>query len=266
MMADDRQLYLDRCSDYQSSIDTILAWEKNFLAKMPEDPFELAAGKVKLANEMLDLSSYYIILNKLSMAILKKKNEVSINNARKSIIRAITMMEEVVSPYLDVPYGDYQERVERLAQVGAKERYLLLRKQGLAIDLLKNTYGENTKWKWSFVDLEGRFITVTKNFLDLKNAVYNTDLRSPDYEPTLYHLRLIKKLLSKGADMYREKYEIVSHLEADFKKSIAFLGALRYIYSMLGEAENAELIKKKIEVWSEKLEADIKREEQDHSA
>lgn len=261
-MAGDRQLYLNKCSDYQSSIDTMLAWEKNFAAEMPEDPVELAVGKVKLVNESLDLSSHYIMLNEISMSVLDKKNENAMNNARKSIIKAITFMEELVSPFLDAPYGEYEERVERLVQVSAKERYFLIKKQGLAIDLLKNTYGENTKWKWSFVDIEGRFITVTKNFLDLKNAVYNTDLRSPDYEPTFYHIRLIKKLLSKGADMYREKYEIVSHLETDFKKSIAFLNALRYIYSVLGESENAELIKKKAEIWSGKLEADIKREKQ----
>jgi hypothetical protein len=259
LMAGDMHLYRDKCSYYQSAIDTIIGWEKKSTAEMPEDPFESAVRAIAVVNGTLDLSSYYIMLNELSHSILGKKDDIAINNARKTVIKAITLMEELVSPYLDAPYGDYQDRVERLERVSAQERYFLVRKQGFAIDLLKNTYGENTKWKWSFVDLEGRFITVTKNFLDLKKAVYNTDLRSPDYEPTFYHVRLIKKLLAKGASMYREKYEIVSHIEADFKKGIDFLNALRYIYSMLGEANDAELTKKKIGVWTEKLETDVKR-------
>ncbi|MDR1220665.1 MAG: hypothetical protein LBK73_13780 [Treponema sp.] len=265
MSDDKRQQYLDKCSDYQSSIDTILAWKAKFLTEMPEAPKELALSKLKLANGTLDIFSYYIILNTLSVSMLKKKNEDTINNARKSFLNAITLMEEVVSPFLDAPYGDYEDKIELIVSFSERERYFLVRKLGLSLDLLKAAYGENPKWKWMLIDLEGRSITITKNFLDLKKAVSNTDLRSPDYEPTVYHLRLIKKLLSKGANIFREKYEIASQAENDFKKSVDFISSLRYLYSILGESDNAELMKKKIEAWNEKLKIDIKKKENDRT-
>jgi hypothetical protein len=259
MVAADRQQYLDKCSDYQSSIDTMLAWENKVLSEMADDPVEIALGKVKLTNAMLDIFSYYLILNDISVSLLEKKNDDAISNARKTLTKAVVYLEEIVSPFLDAPYGDYQDRLDNLTQVNAKERYLLVRKLGLTVDLLKNVCGDNPKWKWMLSDLEGRFVTVAKNIFDLKNAITNTDPRSPNYEPSVYHLKRVKRLLSKAADLYREKYELVSNTEADFKKSIEFLSALRYIHSVLGESEESEFVKKKIDTWSAKLEADIKR-------
>ncbi|MDR2784103.1 MAG: hypothetical protein LBB48_09770 [Treponema sp.] len=260
-MGNKQQQYLDKCSDYQSSIDTILAWEAKFLTEVPENPTELALSKLKLANRILDLFSYYIVLNTLSVSMLKKKNEDAINNARKTILNAITLMEEVVSPFLDAPYGDYEDKIELIESFNAHERYFLVRKLGLSLDLLKDAYGEDPKWKWMLVELEGRSITVTKNCLNLKKAVSNTDLRSPDYEPTVYHLRLIKNLLSKGANIFREKYELTTQSRTDFKRGVDFLSALRYLHSVLGESGDAESLKKKIEVWNEKLKMDIKNKE-----
>jgi hypothetical protein len=112
------------------------------------------------------------------------------------------------------------------------------------------------------VELEGRFATITKNIFDLKNAVANTDPRSPSYEPTVYHLRLIKKLLMQAADRYREKYELSTNRIDDFKQGINFLSALRRIHVLMGDRDEAETVKKKYEIWSAKLEADIKKSDE----
>jgi hypothetical protein len=109
------------------------------------------------------------------------------------------------------------------------------------------------------VELEGRYAAVAKNILDLKSTVANTDPRSPDYEPTVYHLRLIKKLLRQAADRYWQKYELSTHQIDDFKQGITFLGALRRLQVLMGDREDAELVKKKYEIWSAKLAADIKK-------
>ena len=95
--------------------------------------------------------------------------------------------------------------------------------------------------------------------MDLKKAVVNTDPRSPEYEPTVYHIRLIKKLLAQAADRYREKYELSSRNIEDFKIGIRFLSALRRIYSVIGNRDEVEFAKKKLDSWTAKLEADIRR-------
>jgi hypothetical protein len=112
------------------------------------------------------------------------------------------------------------------------------------------------------VELEGRFAAVTKNIMDLRNAVANTDPRSPNYEPTVYHLRMIKKLLMQAADRYREKYELSTNRIDDFKQGIIFLAALRRLHIILGDREEVETVKKKFDIWSLKLESDIKKQQE----
>jgi hypothetical protein len=193
--------------------------------------------------------------------MLKMRNEEALNDARSSLYKAVIYLEEVVSPLLDAPFSDYELRLAEIETVGAMKRYAIIKKTGLAIQLLENSYSDNTKWRWTFVELEGRYAVVVKNLMNLKTAVNNTNPESPDYEPTMFHLRLIKKLFLQAADRYREKYELSTNRIDDFKMGIHFLNSLRRIHALLGERENAEVLKKKAEIWTTKLEMDVKKQE-----
>jgi hypothetical protein len=72
---------------------------------------------------------------------------------------------------------------------------------------------------------------------------------------------MIKKLLNQAADRYREKYELSTNRVDDFKQGINFLGSLRRLHVLMGDREDAETVKKKYEIWSAKLETDMKRME-----
>ncbi len=259
---EDRHLYLQKTEVYRENIKAILDREKNLLTVIQKDPGGgVAFKKIVLAEEMLNLSSNYVIISNVSQVMLNVKNEEFLNEGRKSLYKNIIYMEDVVSSYIDAPFTDYEEKLAEIQSFNAAKRYLLIRKIGLAIELMEQAYGDNTKWKWSFVELEARFAAVAKNIFDLKNAFTNTDPRSPQYEPTVYHLRLIKKLLLQSADRYREKYELSTGRIDDFKLGISYLGALKRIHILMGEREEAETIKKKQEIWSAKLESDIKKKE-----
>ncbi|MDR1390681.1 MAG: hypothetical protein LBJ31_11990 [Treponema sp.] len=258
---EERNKYQEKIKPYRDKIVEIAGREKNVLMAIKKDPRNAALKRLTLVDDMLNLASYQIIISLVSQARLKIKEENALNDGRKSLYKSVIYLEEVVSNYVDVPYADYEEKLVELAHLDAGKRYRLISKMGLAIDLLENAYGDNTKWKWSFVELEGRFAAVAKNIMDLKSAVSNTDPRSPSYEPTVYHLRMIKKLLSQAADRYREKYELSTNRIDDFKQAINFLGALRRIHVLMGDREEVETAKKKLEIWSAKLETDIKRAE-----
>lgn len=258
---EDRHLYLQKIKVYRENINMIISREKNILAVIQKDPSGIAFKKIVLAEEMLNLASNYVIISNVSQVMLNVRNEEYLNDGRKSLYKAIIYMEDVVSNYIDVPFTDYEAKLADIESLDAARRYQLIRKIGLAIDLMEQSYGDNTKWKWSFVELEARFATVAKNIFDLKNAFANTDPRSPQYEPTVYHLRLIKKLLLQAADRYREKYELSTSRIDDFKLAISYLGSLKRIHILMGEREDAETIKKKQEIWTAKLESDIKRKE-----
>ncbi|MDR0447925.1 MAG: hypothetical protein LBH07_04580 [Treponema sp.] len=257
----DKHHYHEKIKPFRDKVHVISTKEKTTLLSIQKEPAGAAAKRLTLASDMLDLASYHIVINHISQSKLKLKEEAALNDSRKSVYKSVIYLEEVVSNYVDVPYSDYEERLGEIVFMDAAQRYKLVRKMGITIDLLKNAYGDNTKWRWTFVELEGRFAAVAKNILDLKNAVTNTDPRSPNYEPTVGHLRLIKRLLGQAADRYREKYELSTNRGDDFKLGINFLGALRRIHVLMGDRDDAETVKKKQEIWSAKLEADIKRME-----
>ena len=243
-------------------IQSLLRREQVVIQSIKKDSRGAAFKRLTLAEEMVFLASTYIILGSVSQSMLKMRNEEALNDGRKSLYKAVIYLEEVVSPLVDSPFSDYEDKLAEIAPLDAKRRYEIIRKIGLALQLLEDAYGDNTKWKWTFVELEGRFAAVAKNIIDLKTAVTNSDPRSPNYEPTVYHLRLMKKLLLQAADRYREKYELSTNRMDDFRMGIHFLNSLRRIHALLGEKDNAETVKKKVDIWSSKLEVDLKKQEE----
>jgi hypothetical protein len=258
---EDRHLYLQKIKVYRENINTIIDRENNILTIIRRDSSGAAFKKLILAEEMLNMASNYIVMSNISQSMLGVRNEEHLNDGRKALYKSIIYMEELVSNYIDAPFSDYEEKLAEIDSFDAARRYLLIRKIGLAIEILEQAYGDNTKWKWTFVELEGRYSAVAKNLFDLKNAYNNTDPRSPNYEPTVFHLKLMKKLLMQAADRYREKYELSTNRIDDFKLAISFLGALRRIHTLMGERFDAETVKKKQDIWASKLESDIKRNE-----
>jgi hypothetical protein len=215
-----------------------------------------------LTDEMLFLTTLYISKHYLSVSILGVKNEDALNDARKTLYKAIIYLEETVSNYIDAAYSDYESKTDEIKNVPEAKRYYLVRKLGLAIRMVMDAYGDNTKWRWAFVELEARFATVAKNIIDLKSASKDgLDPHSPDYDDTVFHLRLVKRLLAQAADRYREKYELSTGRIDDFRLAINYLLALRRIHLVLNERAEAEDAKKKAEVWKEKMEKDHKKNE-----
>lgn len=257
-----RHAYFEKAKVYREVIDGILAREKNLNDVIAKDPTGGAFKRLILADEMLNLSANYVVMNGMSVAMLGVKNEDALNEGRKALYKSIIYLEDIVSGLIDVPYSDYEEKVAEIASVDPQRRYALVRKLGLAIRLVEDSYGENTKWRWAFVDLEGRFATVAKNLFDMRNAVANLDPRAQDYEVCTYHLRTVKRLLMQAADRYREKYELSTNRIDDFKVAIAFLGALRRTLVLLNDRDEAETVKKKADIWSAKLEADQRKKDE----
>ena len=115
-----------------------------------------------------------------------------------------------------------------------------------------------------FCEVEGRFGTVAKNLINLKTFVSGMDPRVEGYEIRQKHLALVESLLNNSAKRYREKYELSTFRIDDFKKAIQYLAALRRLMSMLGDTGNIEELKKKIDIWKAKMEADQKKKDGNH--
>ena len=261
--AEVQRYYNEKTRSCQETIASIIKGEEEDLLKIRDSSAPAAEKYLDLCEDMLFLTSNYLVLSGISRSMLKLRNERALNDARKSVYKAVIYLEKVVSPYLDVPFSEYEGMLADIAQVSVLRRYSIIRKMGLAIHLLKNGFGNNTKWKWAFVELEGRYAAVAKNIVDLKTAVSkSTDPYSPDHEPMVSHLRLVKKLLLNAADHYRQMYELSTSRIDDFRTGMEFLAALKRIHILFWEQEDAETIKKKSDVWHSKLEKDRRKKEE----
>lgn len=260
VMTVNRELYEIKCEPYKTMIDESFAREKAVIASIEKEPAGSAYKKIDLCDEMIGCATCYTTINHLTVEFLNKKDHDALNDARKMLYKAIIYLEEVISNMVDALPADMEDKLAAIEELSVEKRFYVVRKLGLAISLLIDAFGDNTKWKWSFVELQGRFAVVAKNLLDLKKASKDYfDPNSSDYDNSVLYIRLIRKLYDQSATAYRDRYELSTHRIDDMRMAIQFLSGARRVAIALGEAEEAEEIKKKAGVWKQKVEADQKR-------
>jgi hypothetical protein len=248
-----RAVYSKKTEPYKAIISMLLEDEEKSLFAISTSE-KRGLQYFELADKMLNLASYYIVISNISQEILGLRNSEALDEGRKSVCKAIIYLENVVTNLVDAPYSEFEDKTQEIALVDPIRRFAVVQKMGIAMALLKAAFGEKNKWFWYFVELEGRFAAIAKNLLDWKLAASNVDPESPFYEPTFYHTHIIEKLLNQAADNYRLRYETVSKDIEDLKNAVRFLAALYRFFRTLGEKSDAEQIKKKLDVWVAQLD------------
>jgi hypothetical protein len=255
-----RDKFNKQIEPYKNLITETLQKEKSFLGLMERDSSGTGYKKLLLCEDMIHLTTLYLAVNAYSVDMLGVSNTDALNEGRKSLYKAVIYLEEIVTNIIDAPFSEYEKNVAEISNTPISKRFLIIRKLGLAIRLIIDAYGDNTKWKWSFVELNGRFSTVAKNMIDLKaSSKIFFDPNERDYETTITFMRLVKQLLGQSADRYRDRYELSTRRIDDIRAGINYLLALRRICILMSDADEAEEIKKKALVWKDKMEADQKR-------
>jgi len=176
-----REKYLTKIKDYKKSIQEIHLSEKELQLQLRKDEAKANYIRLKLSDMTLNVVSYYVLMNSLSIAMLGVKNESFLNDARKSCYKAIIFLEEIFTPYIDIPYHEYEERVKTINAFAEAERFKMIRKIGFAIQQIKDAFGENSKWKWSFVELRARLATISRNCLNMKRFINGLDPHADGY-------------------------------------------------------------------------------------
>ena len=253
--------------DFNESIRPIKEQINGLIKKDKDESFALRnqkegveLKKIALAEQMIYLATVQMSINNISVEMLEVKNNDILNDARKSLYKAIIYLEDVVSNTVDCPYSDIESKILPIKEVSITRRLDIIRKLGLALDLLVDAFGENSKWKESFVEMRGRHAVVAKNLVDMKQAVKDYfDHNSPVYEDTILYVRLIRELRSKCANDYRDRYELASKRVDDMRMAVNLLIALRRIAMVMNDSEESENIRKKALAWKTKMESDEKK-------
>ena len=216
---------------------------------------------LQIASFYIDLVSIYCAMTNLSLNLLGYKNESYLDIGRKSLYKALILMEGIVSNAIDIPLNENYELLNTIEDFSDKDKLKLIRRFGYTISLLSDRYGENSKWKWSFVEIEGRYAVIAKNFFNFRRYQQMNNPNIEGFDERYDYLLLVKDLLLRVSNRYREKYELTSHSAEDMKKAIDYLRALKRIHILFKENNDVQSVSKRIELWSQKLEADIKLQE-----
>ena len=222
----------------------------------------LSLSKISLASGYVDLVSVYCAMADLSLSLLGFKNESFLDLARKSLYKSIITLESVVSNIIDLPLGENYDLLKSLEGFSDGEKLRLVKKLGFTISLLEDRYGKNSKWKWSFVEIGGRYAVVAKNLFDFRSYQEKNDPRIEGFDDRYDYLFLVKDLLIDSSNRYREKYELTDHTPDDMKKAIDSLRALKKVHILFNETGELQNITKRIDLWTQKLDDDLKSKEE----
>ncbi|MDR2602860.1 MAG: hypothetical protein LBC53_10515 [Spirochaetaceae bacterium] len=253
--------YKEQVKDYVADIKAFVKRENEVLDGCRKNPDIAAVKLFNLAGEELDIASKYLIVNGISSAVLDMRNEEALNEARKSILKSIIYIENIVTGKVDAVFSTYEKFLDELADISPERKLYFIRKAGLAVDLMKAAYGDNSRWKPAFVDIDGRFAVIAKNLLDLRKA-QTSDISGKDYAPITHHVRLVKKLLNKCANQFLERYSMMTKSTEDLRLAINFLSALKHFKIMLQDSDDIDVIRKKLESWKALFDVECKNNPQ----
>lgn len=256
-----RTKYFEKIKQNKRQIELSLQQEVKIKSVISSGESGVEYQKIALAEENLIIVSNLILMNQLSLVLLGVKNENYLNDARKTCYKIIIYMEEVFSDFLDAPYGDYSDKIEMVSDFPEMDRYRIIRLLGFSIQTVKDGFGENSKWKWSIIELEARLATLSKNVIDLKKFVPGMDPRSEGFRERVEHFRMTCRLLQASADNFRMKYELSTSRIDDFKMAINYLAALKRFFTLTNQKREIEELKKKIDIWKQKMDTDSKNSE-----
>lgn len=216
-----------------------------------------------LINLITEEISLHLCVSRISFYTIHIKNENSLNVARKSFYIIVQLLEELVGKNINVDFEENINATQKLDLVNTNlERFAKFKIIGFLLFKLRNIYGDSSKWKWAFVELEGRFVNVFKNCINFKDLQKNLDASIDGYSERMDLLNMIIELCEMSAERYRTKYEMTSpRTIEDMSKGIDFISFQKRLALVLGNSAMAEDCTKKKDSWTKKLNEDIESEE-----
>ena len=235
---------------------------KDLFSKRKSNPNLEPYYNLEISTYMMSTIELYLKMNDLSLNMLGIKNNKSLDLSKSNFSKILLLLKETVGDEAERDSlrenEDYLIRIDKLNPRQILD--FLIRLDRIFFDLRSNM-GEESKWKWLFVELQAKLAIITRNFINFSNILKYRDPREPFFRDRNEHVRMAKNALEEAAKQYRTKYELSAKSREDLKKSIEMLEALRKIYFTLGESNEADKIKTTIDAAKFTLEAGDKKNE-----
>ncbi len=222
---------------------------------------------LEMATYLFSTIELYIKMNDLSVAMLGIKNNKSLDMAKSNFSKILLLLKETVGDELDRDsLKENEEYLQKIDKLNPRQILDFLIRLDTVFFSLKNNMGEDSKWKWLFVELQAKIAVIIRNFINFSDVLKYRDPREKHFRDRREHLSIAKDALEEAAKQYRTKYELSSKSREDLKKSIEILEALRKIHFTLGESNEADKLKTTIDAGKFTLEAGDKKKETDEKS
>jgi hypothetical protein len=253
--------YTNYVKEHQEGIEQAKIRIKEITGKMKSMRGITGYLNIESILESIKIIKTYLKMNDISNDMLGQKNETYLNNARKEIYKILQLAEEVVGSDIDRSLKDNEEFLVKIEKINSEQILNLLKLIQDIIAKLIKAFGEGSKWKWSFADIQGRMAIVIRNFINFTALQKTRDPRMQFFKERRELLKLCKISLNNAAQQFRTRYEVSTNVPADMIKSIELLSALRKINILSGESGEAEKLKNTIDALRERMEADEKKKD-----
>ena len=244
-----RKIYDSKIKPYKEKIAQV----SNNVDKLKVELFTVSDHKweerISLTLQINDLlltdACNQILISLISKDVMGTKSDTNLEQARKHCSAIIQNWEGIVGRHIDTSPAEQSEVMQHInKKISNIQRFHQFQMVGFTINRLERLYGDSSKWKWTFVDLEGRLIAALKNSMDLRGLIKNVDPTSVHYHSHRSILELIRQRLDDMAERYRNKYELTRKTTDDMKKALQFVAFHRRLCNLISDSEKAEILKK----------------------
>ncbi|MBP7737405.1 MAG: hypothetical protein KA369_15600 [Spirochaetes bacterium] len=259
----EKAAYNDEVKDIKREVEQIKKSINEAAAKKKKHPNIANYYNLELASHEMDAIENFIKMNDLSLEMLNLRNSTFLENARKEFYKVLQYLEEIVGNQVDRSLKENDEYLATIKEINPQQILNFVKRMHRILGELIRNFGQDTKWKWSFVEWQARAAVITKNITSFSDVARLRDPRTPFFYDRRDMMLLCKDSLTEAAKQFRTKYEMAGKARDDLKSSISYLAALRKIHVLFGEDVEATKLKNIIDAAKMALEADDKAKDKD---
>ena len=235
---------------------------KELFSKKKKNPNLEPYYNLEISAYLMSTIELYLKMNELSLTMLGIKSSAALDSSKSNFSKILLLLKETVGDEVERDsLKENEEYLARIDKINPRQILDLLIRLDNIFSTLRNNMGEESKWKWLFVELHAKLAVITRNFINFSDILKYRDPREQFFRVRNEHLRMAKNAIEEAAKQYRTKYELSAKSREDLKKSIDMLEALRKIHFTLGESKEADKIKTTIDAAKQTLEAGDKKNE-----
>ncbi len=217
--------------------------------------------RLGIVGKLLETVSLRIKMSNESKRMLGVKKMGILDIAKKDIYKIFSELEQVVTLEMGESLDFNRKQLDAIKLFNPKQKLNLHKHLKKSIQQLIQSYGENTKWKWSFPYLWAKLAVVTKNIYDFREAQKKRDPRYEFFYDLQEHLQAIKDSLFFAATEYANKFRLSTKSPSDIIYAVKLLEYLKRVCIITGDDLLMKKCKSGIDSYRATLEAEEKEKE-----